>query len=172
MIKLIGVDLSFEMVRVAKTLNPIHTGGYCHSSAFSLPLPDDSANIIFTSCVLHHITEEYINLVFEELFRVCMPGGLVVLFEHNPYNLITQFVVKTTPLDRNARLITSQQVCHFLSKQSLEVVEKKFFLYGPRRLNTFLDSHARFLIRLPFGGQYYVVARKAAYPVSDDKVNE
>ena len=161
-LELISIDLSFEMVRVAKILHPISQGGYCQSNAYSLPLPDAYADIVFTSCVLHHIAEEHFSKIFEELDRVCRRGGLVVLFEHNPYNAITQFVVKTTPLDRNARLITSRKIVSYLAEQNLEIVDIKYFLYGPRRLDTLLEQHAKFLHRLPFGGQYYIVARKSS----------
>jgi ubiquinone/menaquinone biosynthesis C-methylase UbiE len=70
-----------------------------------IPLEDASHDIVFSACVFHHIphAEHYHWLM--ELQRVTRPGGLLVIYEHNPLNPLTVRAVNTCPLDVNARLI-------------------------------------------------------------------
>jgi len=87
-----ALDLSFEMLRVAKTVNPLPAGrsAYVQGNATHLPLEDNYADLVFMSCVLHHLEEEELAITLRELARICSPQGHIVFFEHNPYNPFTQ----------------------------------------------------------------------------------
>jgi len=45
----------------------------------------------------------------------CSTGGHVVVFEHNPLNPVTRFVVARTPIDPNAILLRAAEVMRGLS---------------------------------------------------------
>jgi SAM-dependent methyltransferase len=70
-----------------------------------IPLPDHSQDIVFSACVFHHIPHEEHQHWLTELRRITRPGGLLMIYEHNPLNPLTVRAVNTCPLDVNARLI-------------------------------------------------------------------
>ena len=146
---LFGIDLSLKMLQVAKHNNRIENGGYCQANGFNLPFPDQSADIVFLSCVLHHVSDEFRLLVIDEMYRVCKPGGTILIFEHNPYNMITQFVVRTTPLDRNAKLVSEGKLKLLLDKLQVKAYEKKYFLYGSSMVDRMIKKYIPFLSFFP-----------------------
>lgn len=76
--QLIGVDPAEQMVSQASRLNPNVT--FKHSSAESLPFPDQSADIVLSSISFHHWTDQIQGL--REIARVLRPGGLFCLADH------------------------------------------------------------------------------------------
>jgi ubiquinone/menaquinone biosynthesis C-methylase UbiE len=162
---ILAVDLSFEMLKVAKSINAFSSAGsaYLQANAFHLPFENESADLIFMSCVLHHLEDAEINATLVELARICSPDGLVVFFEHNPYNFFTQWVVKTTPLDRNARLITYQGLTRRAGSAGIEILEHDFFLYGTREVDQVVNRWLPGLNNLPFGGQVALIGKKSGH---------
>src|SRR5262245_26759092 len=67
-----------------------------------LPYPDQQFDVVVACAVVHHVPLQDRTTVYREIARVLSPGGSFVLFEHNPYNPITQWVVRHTPIDQNA----------------------------------------------------------------------
>ncbi len=159
-----ALDLSFEMLQVAKTINPLESAssGYVQGDAFRLPLDNDSADLVFMSCVLHHLEDAEIMAAVQELTRVCAPGGIIVFFEHNPLNPFTQLVVKTTPLDQSARLVSCKNLERTVKNLGLQILHKEFFLYGTRGVDQFVQKFFPWLKRTPIGGQYALVGSKKA----------
>lgn len=157
-----AVDLSFEMLKVARVINPFNSKGsaYVQGNAYELPLENDHADLIFMSCVLHHMEDHEIESAIAELVRVCKPGGFIVFFEHNPLNLFTQLVVKTTPLDNNARLIRCNRLELSAKQAGLAIHHREFFLYGTRKIDNFFYKYLPWLGKLPLGGQYALVGQK------------
>jgi SAM-dependent methyltransferase len=159
--KLLGFDLSLEMLRVATRLYPLQTGGgYICANALSLPLPDETADVVFSSCLMHHLPAGDLLPALCEMQRVAKRGGYVVIFEHNPLNPLTQLVVRTTPLDRMAKLQFHWRVRSMLAEVGLRLRLSQFILYGPGWLDNFLKRFRDVLYQLPFGGQYYLIAQK------------
>jgi ubiquinone/menaquinone biosynthesis C-methylase UbiE len=159
-VSVIGVDLSYRMVHVANSINNNSDNLFCQGDAERLPLPDNSAEIVFSSCVLHHIPNEKRVIVINELLRVCKPDGVVIIFEHNPYNLVTQFVVKTTPLDKNAHLISHKNLQMFANDSSVSYQIVRFFLYGFQNIDDFIKKKFQFISKFPIGAQYYLLIKK------------
>jgi ubiquinone/menaquinone biosynthesis C-methylase UbiE len=157
---IIGLDLSLEMLKVAGLMANFDHGRFCQADAIHMPMPADSADIAFTSCVFHHIDPVLYANVVPEFLRITKPGGLVMIFEHNPLNPLTQLVIRTTPLDDDAILLGMRAAIKLLRDAGAEVLHTGFFLYGPKWIDQFLYEKLRFLRRLPFGGQYYIIARK------------
>ncbi len=160
---IVALDLSFEMLRVAGSLNlmPGSRSGYIQGNAFHLPLRSHSADLVFMSCVMHHLEKEEIALTLAELARVCAPNGYLVFFEHNPLNPITQLVVRTTSLDRNARLVRHTRLEGLAKKAGIHILRREFFLYGTRGMDDLLQRCAPWLNQLPLGGQYALIGQKS-----------
>ena len=87
------------------------------------------------------------------------PGGRVYVFEHNPLNPVTNWVVKHTPIDQNAILLRAGEVTRGLKEAGFEGVGTSYQMFFPPRLR-FLRGVENLLRWLPFGGQYAVWGKK------------
>ncbi len=72
--------------------------------------PDNTYDIIVAVCVFHHISPPKRTKVLEEIHRILKPNGRFFLFEHNPINPLTQWIVRQTPMDKNAVLLNKKTV--------------------------------------------------------------
>ena len=68
----------------------------------TLPYDDASVDLAFAIRVMHHVAVGDRPQFASELRRVVRPGGLAVIFEHNPYNPLTQHVVRNCEFDEGA----------------------------------------------------------------------
>jgi len=158
--RLIGLDLSAKMLKVAVESNSSTNNSYICCNAQTIPLPDSSAEIVFSSSLFHHMPAASLVSTLQELGRVCKSGGYVICFEHNPLNPLTQLVVRTTPLDRDAQLIPHSRLSAMFKEAGFQVVEHRFILFSPEQLDRFVYRLGEWVYRLPLGGQYLVVGRK------------
>lgn len=122
-------------------------------------LPAHSQDIVFSACVFHHIPHEDHWHWLAELRRVTRPGGVLVIYEHNPLNPLTVHAVNKCPLDLNARLIRGGS----LRKRAMmsgwmdaRVAYKVFFPSALRVLRP-LEPHMGWM---GLGAQYRMTARK------------
>lgn len=76
--RLLGVDPAERMISVARQLLP--QAALSIAPAESLPLPDQSADIVFTSMSFHHWEDQERGI--EEIARVLRPGGWFCLADH------------------------------------------------------------------------------------------
>jgi ubiquinone/menaquinone biosynthesis C-methylase UbiE len=164
---LISLDLSMEMLSRAQDAKGNLTLNYLCADAGRIPMPADTADLVFASCLLHHLPMENMAQTFQELYRICKPGGWVVLFEHNPLNPLTQAVVRTTPLDQGAHLLSASTVRTSMCEHGFEAIQRRYILFAPARFDRWLYHRMRRrLYPFPFGAQYLVMGRKPLYGVT------
>jgi len=122
-----------------------------------IPATDASFDMAFSACVFHHIPHrEHVHWL-RELRRVTRPGGMIVVFEHNPLNPLTVRAVRTCPFDVDARLIRARELaarCHDAGWAHPTV---RYHLFFPRTLSLLRPLEHR-LRQFPLGAQYSVVA--------------
>jgi len=128
-------------------------------SAQRAPFADGAFDVVVLSSVLHHLGPDERHRVFIDALRLLAPGGRLVVFEHNPLNPVTRWVVRNTPIDRNAVLLRSGAVVRELAVLGARHVQTRFVLFFPPRLAA-LAPLERWLSRVPLGGQYVVVVAK------------
>lgn len=157
---LLAFDLSLKMIQVAQRIAPLPQSGYVCANSLTLPLADNSVDVAFASCMLHHMPTDTIPAVIHELRRVCRPGGLVICFEHNPFNPVTQLVVRTTPIDKTATLLTSGALRRVFVEAALEEISLHYLLFGPQAIEARLARYQPWLRRTPLGAQYMIAGRK------------
>jgi SAM-dependent methyltransferase len=115
-------------------------------------------NAAYAIAVMHHVPPSDWTNFLTEMRRVVRPGGMVVVFEHNPINPLTQWIVRTCPIDENAVLLGSRKLRGLMAQSGLVDIESRYIIFTP------LDGEGyrkfdRMIGWLPFGAQYYVSAR-------------
>lgn len=126
-------------------------------TADAIPLPDESQDVVFSACVFHHIPPEQHNHWLRELLRITRRGGLLVVYEHNPYNPLTVRAVNTCPFDANARLIRAGDLQRTAGGAGWTRTRIGYKLFFPRPLAA-LRPLEPFLVGCPLGAQYRLAA--------------
>ncbi|MEO1695367.1 MAG: class I SAM-dependent methyltransferase, partial [Pseudomonadota bacterium] len=90
-----GVDVSAACIERAKDEHP--EVSYKTYDGGRLPYDDASFDVAFTVCVMHHVPPADWPTFASEMRRVLRPGGLAIVFEHNPLNPLTMRAVNNCP---------------------------------------------------------------------------
>jgi SAM-dependent methyltransferase len=155
--KLTCVDVSLRSLEIGVAKH----GGHANFVAFdgvSLPFADAAFDGVLAACVFHHIGANEHERLFAEIRRVLRPGGLVMIYEHNPLNPLTRRAVHTCPFDTNAVLVGPWRLKSRLESVGFKQSRIKFRVFFPkavRWLRPLEDS----IGWLPLGAQYYVCGR-------------
>ncbi len=132
----------------------------------TVPAPETGYDLIFTACVFHHIPAERHEALFtalrSSLARGEAPngegGGALVVFEHNPANPVTRYIVATCPFDENAVLIAPRTLAARLRRGGLTRISLRFTGFFPKALAALRPLEPA-LAWAPIGAQYYALAR-------------
>jgi len=151
-------DVSARSLAVAKAQFPDH-GRFLMIDGDRLEIDDNSVDVVFTACVFHHIDHQRHRHWAGELLRVLRPGGLLMVYEHNPYNPLTVRVVNTCPFDADAHLVPPRQLRATIAGLGGVDVQTRYRTFFPQPLAA-LRPLERGLTWLPLGAQYYLSARK------------
>lgn len=83
-----------------------------HASGQDLPFPDSTFDFTYCVAVMHHIaTPQDVHATLVEMCRVTKPGGLVMVWDHNPRNPYWPILMKRVPQDTGAeRLIPEREI--------------------------------------------------------------
>lgn len=129
-------------------------------SPMEVPFADCSFDVAVCACVYHHVDSASRLAHVRETARVVRPGGLVMIFEHNPRNPITRRIVARCPIDESAVLIGRGEMAAILQAAGLVVEWSRSYLFLPRGLYRWIGGIERVLGLTGLGGQYCIVARK------------
>jgi SAM-dependent methyltransferase len=158
---LVGVDVAESLLQQGRRENP--NVSYVAGNALELPFADGQFDAAFTITVLHHIAPLQWPRAVRELKRVARAGGLVVIFEHNPYNPLTRLAVNRCEFDDDAVLLTRRKTRSLMEGAGLEIVDQSYILLTPWRnaVASRLEGASR---QLALGAQYYVAGRTRSQP--------
>jgi len=163
--KLEGCDISQKMLEIAQkhlsdNLDPSPL--YLIEKDRKLPFADNYYDIVVACCVLHHIKPSKRTKLLNELTRITKWGGHIVVFEHNPFNPITQLIVRTTKIDRHASLIAAPELQRIMSSnKNLGNIRTQYILYVPPAMQRpYLEWVDKILSQAFLGGQYVIVGEK------------
>jgi len=154
---LTGVDVSTESILRARSDNP--TVRYESYDGRHLPFQDGAFDAGFCICVLHHVPPDERVPLLVEVSRVLKPGGLLMIFEHNPWNPLTRLSVARCDFDRDAQLLTRRESVRLLIQAGLSLVVRRYILFSPFRIPGFNRLERR-MPSIPLGAQYVVAGRK------------
>lgn len=117
---------------------------------------DVKFDLIFISNVFHHIeVEERQKVLEQQIIPLLSKKGQLIIFEHNPLNPVTRYLVATCPFDKDAVLLYKWNLKKLLTKNNLQFVNNGYTLFFPSKLKQ-LRPLEKYLKKVPLGGQYYV----------------
>jgi SAM-dependent methyltransferase len=125
-----------------------------------LPYEDGEFDVVVATCALRHVPISMRSEVVREMVRVTRPGGIVVVFEHNPRNLLTRFTVNTCDAEQDSPPFPVEEAVGFLKDSTKKEPGFRYFSFSPLRgaIGCSLDRHLR---SVRFGGQYVVWAQRS-----------
>ncbi len=118
-------------------------------------------HLVVIANVLHHIRPADRQAVFGELAGRLASGGSLVVFEHNPANPVTRWVVERCPFDHDAVLLPPAETSGYARAAGLAVARRDYIVFMPRAL-AWLRPLEPWISWLPAGAQYAMSARKAS----------
>ena len=155
--RLVCADVSADSLALSKT-NHGDAADYVWSPDGALPFRDAEFDGAFACCVFHHIPHSQHAEVLENLRRVVRPGGLIMIYEHNPFNPLTVRAVRTCPFDANAVLLSARQLARAGIEAGWRAQRCDYRVFFPAALSRLrpLENRLRWL---PLGAQYFVAMR-------------
>jgi SAM-dependent methyltransferase len=154
---LLGVDTSEKSVKVA-TQN--HGGKNCSFLAIGQYSPEPDQDLVYCNGVFHHIPLVERAAALDYVRRALRPGGLFALWENNPWNPGTRYVMSRIPFDRDAITLTPPEARAFVRRGGFQVLQTDSLFFFPKQLKR-LRWMEPYLAALPLGGQYLVLCRKS-----------
>lgn len=150
-----GVEVAADVLTMARKENPDNK--YITYDGNKLPFPDKSFDLVLAICVMHHVPPAQWPDFIAEGRRMLRSNGQLVVFEHNPLNPITRYVVANNDIDSDAVLLRHTKLAEMFRDAGLQNVYTRSILFTPfnQRLFRRLDE---ILGRLPLGAQYYATA--------------
>ena len=116
-------------------------------------------DLAFCNGVFHHIPLAERAGAVNHVFRSLKPGGIFALWENNPWNPGTRYVMSRIPFDRDAIMLSPPTAQKMLCAGGFEILRTDFHFFFPRPLS-WLRGMEPSLSKLPLGTQYQVLARR------------
>lgn len=155
-----GIDVSAESIAVANS-RKLQNTNFQLFNGINLPFQDETMDIVFIANVLHHIKFDEHAALLKEIKRVMQPNGRLYIFEHNPKNPFTRYLVKTCIFDENAVLLKTHYLKNLLKNAGFKIQTWHYLLFFPRnKIFSFFHYFEKFLIKISFGAQYFAAASK------------
>lgn len=156
---LFGADISQQMINEAEKRHLILKQNATLLYIEQALDGNNKYDMIYASCVFHHIAPKDWVKTLRVIANCLEKDGLFVMFEHNPWNPITKWVVNHTEIDKNANLFSALTAGSIIREAGMYIEKTRHFMHLPpsMALAGFVD---RLFGVLPLGGQYVCVAKK------------
>jgi len=151
---IVGVEVAGDVLPLAREANP--QASYLAFDGKVLPFADGSFDVVCAICVMHHVPPDRWLGLAKEMRRILRAGGIAAIFEHNPYNPATRYVVARSEFDDDAVLLSSPTLRKLLRDAGFSGVKARNILFTPFEGSVF-DALDRRLGWLPIGAQHYAI---------------
>ncbi len=153
-----GYDLSSECLAVARQ----RCRATFHGDESSLP--DGHFGLVVLANVLHHVPPPGRSDLLRRVASKLRPGtGRLVVFEHNPLNPLTRYVVSRCEFDVDALLLWPWELRGLLRSCGYRSIRDRYIVFFPRALSP-LRGLEPLLGWLPLGAQTMFVAGHGGAP--------
>ena len=153
----VGIDVSAGALEHAREHHGSEDISFFDVDSFEAPATFD---LCYSNGAFHHIDPAQRPRVLRRLYELLRPGGLLAVFENNPWNPGTRLVMRRIPFDRGAQTIDAIRMRRLVTAAGFELgaPSRHMFIF-PARLKALrvVEPH---LQRLPLGAQYLVLARR------------
>ena len=159
-----GVDVAVGVLAVMRD-----RGGVVPiaASGAALPFADDTFDLVVSVAAFHHISDaDKVAATLSEMWRVTRPGGVAVIWDHNPDNPYWPLLLARMPKDAAVeRLVSAREITDGLiaSGAPPEMIRRHTLGFIPEFMPTLAMPLARKLERL--GERLPLVRRLAAHNV-------
>jgi len=153
---IVGVDESTQSIRRA-------------SQEFSAPgitfsvtegyVPTGDFDLVYTNGVFHHIPPASRPSTFGFLRDTLRVGGVLALWENNPWSLGARYVMSRIPFDRDAIMISARQAGRLAREHGFRVLRTDYLFIFPAALRILRPLEAR-LRSIAAGAQYQLLCER------------
>lgn len=157
--RVVGVDVSSESLRIAGD-----SFGATGSRFEIIDQPHFEAfDVAFCNGVFHHIPPGERQASLAYVFHSLRPGGVFALFENNPWNPATCYVMSRCAFDRDAITLPPPETHQRMKDAGFQIQATRYLFIFPAFLKAlrFLETP---LARMPLGTQYVVIGKKPISP--------
>ena len=153
---IVGLDVSEKSLARAREL---HLNDDSRFLTFNNYVPDESIDLVYCNGVFHHIPVAERDAAVDYIYRSLRPGGLFSMWENNPWNPGTRYVMSQCVFDRDAVRLRAAEAIRRVRQRGFEVFSLDYRFFFPRLLANlrFLEEH---LTGIPLGAQYQLLCRK------------
>jgi SAM-dependent methyltransferase len=153
--QVIGLDTSEESLAVARE----SVGSWPVELATPIKyVPQQDLDLVFCNGVFHHIPVAKRAATVDYVYRCLRPGGMFALWENNPWNPIHAFAMKHSEIDKNAIPLPPPESRQLVALE-FSVIRTDYLFFCPGYFG-WLHPLEKWLIKVPLGAQYQVLARK------------
>jgi SAM-dependent methyltransferase len=150
-----GVDVSSDSLTVAG-----ESYGADDTSFSLIDRPEPNTfDLAFCNGVFHHIDPAERQNSLAYVFESLKPGGHFALFENNPWNPATLYVMSRCAFDKDAITLAPTETRRRMIEAGFRLQTTRFLFIFPALLK-WLRPLENPLSALPFGTQYVVIGRK------------
>lgn len=155
-VNVIGIDPSVESIELAKKSHGGASTEFCTNAEFDR---QGALDLGYCNGVFHHILPDDRDGAMSTVFEALKPGGVFALWENNPWNPATRFVMSRVPFDRDAIMLWPRETRGRMRRAGFEILKTDFLFVFPGFLG-FLRGIEPMISWFPTGGQYVVFGRK------------
>lgn len=153
---IVGVDISSRSLDVAKRTYGLERAQFLLVDHYQ---PSEQIDLAFSNGVFHHLPLNERDSAVEYVYRSLRSDGLFALWENNPWNPGTRYVMSRIPFDRGAITLTPPDTRRLLRAGGFTILRTDFLFIFPKMLSWFRGIEP-LVSRLPLGAQYQVLCRK------------
>lgn len=150
-----GVDVSAASLETARAM---HTRDGATFAMIDEPI-GSTFDLAFCNGVFHHIPVDERYAAASYVYDALVPRGMFAMWENNPWNPGTRYIMSRVPFDKDAITMTPPETRRLLRGAGFDIVRTDFLFVFPHLLRA-LRPLERLVASLPLGGQYLVLARK------------
>lgn len=121
--------------------------------------PEGAMDLVFSNGTFHHILPDDRPAALSLIHGSLKPNGLFALWENNPWNPLTRYLMSRCAFDEDAVTLSPPEARRLVQEHGFEVLSTEFAFIFPKSLRWF-RSLEPFAASLPFGAQYQVLCRK------------
>ncbi len=152
----VGVDVSSQLLEVARRNHASDRTRFISTEEY---VPCEALDLVYCNGVFHHIQPDEHAQALEYICRSLRPGGVFSLWENNPWNPGTRYVMTRCAFDKGAVTLAPSYAKRCLKRAGFEILRADFLFIFPRFLK-WLRGMEQFVSSLPLGAQYQLLCRK------------